>query len=64
MRHDQVPADRFTTVAYPNGVIPDHQLIRDAQALLDLAKLWDAPNACVPRWLLEQLIEKAQRPHD
>ena len=44
--------------------IDDHQLIRDAQALLDRAQREGSAILHVPRWLLEQLIEKASRPHD
>lgn len=44
--------------------IDDHQLIRDAQQLLDRAIRAGVAYTFVPRWLLEQLIEKAQRPHD
>lgn len=44
--------------------IDDHQLIRDAQALVDRAQREGSGFLFVPRWLLEQLIEKAQRPHD
>ena len=53
-----------TTVTYPNGIIPDHQLIRDAQALVDRAQREGSGIIHIPRWMLEQLIEKAQRPHD
>lgn len=44
--------------------LDDHQLIRDAQALVDLAKREGSGFLFVPRWMLEQLVEKATRPHD
>lgn len=42
----------------------DHQLIRDAQALVDRAQREGSGFLFVPRWMLEQLIERATRPHD
>ena len=42
----------------------DAQLIRDAEALVAHAKLRGSAILPVPRWMLEQLIEKATRPHD
>lgn len=44
--------------------LDDHQLLRDAQALVDRAKRQGAAILHVPRWMLEKLIERATRPHD
>ena len=44
--------------------IDDHELIRDAQRILDRAEREGIGMCYVPYWILEALIEKAQRPHD
>lgn len=44
--------------------VNDLTLIQNAQALADRAKREGSGFLFVPRWMLEQLIEKAQRPHD
>ena len=47
-----------------NQCMNEVSLIRDAQALLDRAQREGSGFLFVPRWLLEQLIERATRPHD
>ena len=42
----------------------DVKLILDARQLVDRAQREGSGFLFVPRWLLEQLIEKAIRPHD
>ena len=47
-----------------NQCMNEVSLIRDAQALLDRAQREGSGFLFVPRWMLEQLIERATRPHD
>lgn len=42
----------------------DHDLMVDAQRILDRAKREGLGLCYVPYWMLESLIEKAARPHD
>lgn len=44
--------------------VNDLTMIQNAQALVSRAQREGLAILHVPRWLLEQLIEKAQRPHD
>lgn len=57
---------RTPGVTPPDYIIADddHQLIRDAQRILELAKREGLGLSYVPNWMLEQLIERATRPHD
>ena len=47
-----------------NQCMNEVSLIRDAQALVERAKREGCAILPVPRWMLEQLIERATRPHD
>lgn len=46
------------------SVCDDHKLLAEIQHVLARAQREGANYVYVPRWMLEQLIEKAQRPHD
>lgn len=47
-----------------NHYINETSMIHDARLLLDRAQREGSDFLFVPRWMLEQLIERATRPHD
>lgn len=47
-----------------NRYLNETSMIRDAQQILDRARREGVGLCKVPLWMLEQLIEKAVRPHD
>lgn len=44
--------------------IDEQQLLIDAQRIIDRAVREGNGYCTIPRWMLEQLMEKAVRPHD
>ena len=45
-------------------MVDEFQLIKDVKLLIERAKREGAATLPVPRWMLEQLVEKATRPHE
>lgn len=44
--------------------IDEQQLLIDVQRIIDRASREGTAYCTIPRWMLEQLVEKATRPHD